>query len=141
MPDHNEILNMLNRNVSNLTEEVISMKTSIAAIEDNTEISVMNGGVFEVKMKTNTLLKHMYEQTKQGGIIDKKFAECKDSHTAQRKFGNFNKSMGTFIETIRIAGTIALFILVVLSFLRGSQRDEKLLEMDKKLNLIEKIAK
>lgn len=141
MNDTTEVLNMVNQNLNNLTAEVISMKTSIAAIEDNTEISVMNGGNFEVKMKTNTLLKHLYEQTKQGGIIDQKFAECKESHTAQRRFGNFNKSMSTFIQTAKIIGTVLLFLMVIFSLLKGEQRDEKMIKMDQKLNLIEKIAK
>jgi len=109
-----EILSMINRNVSNLTQEVISIKASVAIIEDNTEISVTNGGNIEVTMKTNTLLKHLYEQTKEGGGIDKKFDACRDRNSAQKKLTMWDQKTAVWFS---LAGRVVVALVVIYSLM------------------------
>jgi hypothetical protein len=141
MSEFPEMFKLLAGKIDNITTELIDVKTSINEIKDNTEISVMNGGNFEVTMKTNVLLKHLYEQTKQGGGIDKKFEECKNAHTMQSKFKLFNKEAGTFVQTLKIISFVVLFIMVILTFFKSKDADEKATTTNSRIDKIEKLSK
>ncbi len=140
-----EIFKMLNNKLDNVTEELVSMKTSINNIESNTEITMMNGGGMEVTMKTNVLLKNLYEHTKPGGTIDEKFKACRIDHSPQKRFGVFNKTASVYMDTIKIFGTVALIIMIIINFFVNSTYEKKSTEkfntISNKIEMIEKIAK
>ncbi len=135
-------LKMLGKKLDNVTETVIDIQNSIAEIKENTEISVkINGGEFEVPMKTNELLKHTYLQLKPGGIIDKKFEECRESHTAQRRLRIFNKAAGTYKETIAILAFFAMFLMCCVSLYQSFQSKNEEGATEKRMDKIEKLVK
>lgn len=119
----NESYLTLNQKLDYVTEELMVMRNSILNIEDNTEIKIMNGGNFEVTMKTNELLKHLYEQTKQGGIIDKKFEACKENHSTQKKMGIFDKKSAVWFNVIY---RVSLGILIIYMFIHQLNIDKLL---------------
>lgn len=112
-------ISTLSKQMNNVTDELLSMKSSLTNIEDNiTEIKVKNGGGIEVTMKTNELLKNLYEQTKEGGIIDAKFKECKEAHSSQKRLGLFEKKSAVWFN---IGYRAVLSITVVYMFLKMVQ--------------------
>lgn len=135
-------LKMLGKKLDNVTETVIDIQNSLAEIKENTEISVrINGGEFEVPMKTNELLKHTYLQLKPGGIIDKKFEECRESHSAQRRFKLFNKAAGTYVDTIKIIAFFAMFFMCCFSVYQSMQSKNGEDATEKRMDKIEKLVK
>jgi hypothetical protein len=106
---------MIGKQMNNMTEELIGMKTSLSNIESNiAEIHVKNGGGIEVTMKTNELLKNLYEQTKDGGIIDNKFKACAENHSAQKRIGIFDKKTSAWFNVgYRIVVTMVVFYMLM----------------------------
>jgi len=112
-------LQMLGAKLDNVTEELIGMKTDISSIKENTEIRVLNGGNIEVTMKTNELLKHLFEQTKTGGIIDEKFKQCREDHTASKRIGIFDKKSAAWFNVgyrVLVAVAIGYMFLKMMDF-------------------------
>ncbi len=105
---------MLGKQMNNVTDELLSMKSSLTNIENNiTEIKVKNGGGIEVTMKTNELLKNLYEQTKEGGIIDEKFKVCNENHSSQKRIGIFEKKTAAWFS-VAYRGIITLVVFYML---------------------------
>jgi chorismate mutase len=107
-------ISTLSKQMNNVTDELLSMKSSLTNIEDNiAEIKVRNGGGIEVKMKTNELLKNLYEQTKDGGIIDAKFKTCAENHSAQKRMGIFEKKSAVWFS-VAYRGIITMVVFYML---------------------------
>jgi len=106
---------MIGKQMNNVTDELLTMKSSLTNIEENiTEIKVKNGGGIEVTMKTNELLKNLYEQTKEGGIIDAKFKECRESHSTQKKLGIFEKRSAVWFNIgYRVIISVIVFYMLL----------------------------
>jgi chorismate mutase len=108
-------ISTISKQMNNVTDELLSMKSSLNNIEANiAEIKVKNGGGIEVTMKTNELLKNLYEQTKEGGIIDAKFKQCKDAHSTQKRLGVFEKKSAVWFNVgYRVIISVTVFYMLM----------------------------
>lgn len=137
-PPHFE---MLNKKLDNVTSELISMRESVNVIQENTEISIKNGGGIEVKMKTNELLKHVYENIKPDGIIDKKFIQCRQDHATINILGKFNKNAGVVATTFKFVIYAIISFAVLYGAYKGNQRDKVENDLLNKVDNLEKLIK
>lgn len=137
-PPHFE---MLSRKLDNVTSELISLRESVNIIQENTEIRVKNGGGIEVTMKTNELIKHVYENIKPGGIIDQKFIQCKADHSTMRMLGKFNKNASVFATTFKLIIYAVVSVAVLYGAYKGSQRDKVENDLLNKVDNLEKLIK
>ncbi len=102
------VVKSLNASIGSLTQEFLLMRESLNNIEQNVcEVEVENGDGLPKTMKTNHLLKFVYLQTKEGGIIDQKFSNyaanvqkqiltCKKEHNPTNQIGRFNNFVSTW---------------------------------------------
>ncbi len=124
-------ISMLGKQLNNVTEEIMSMKSSLHNIERNIEIEVKNGGGIPVTMKTNELLKNLYEQTREGGVIDEKFKLCSENHSIDKKLGIFDKKSATWFNIVyRVIITVSIAFMLF-----------KMIEFDKLFPVINNLSK
>ena len=132
MPENLSLkISMLGKQLNNVTEEIMSMKSSLHNIERNIEIEVKNGGGIPVTMKTNELLKNLYEQTREGGTIDEKFKLCAENHSMNKKLGIFDKKSGLWFS---IAYRVSVAVVIIYMLV-------KMIELDKFLPVINNLSK
>lgn len=141
MTDYPEAFESLNRKLDNVTGELVNMRRSVNVIEQNTEIDVLDENGLPVSMKTNELMKHVYEHIRPHGHIDAKFKKCQDDHSAINVFSKFNKSANVYISTLKIFIYAILTFAVLWGFYDNMKRDQKEDQMNKKLEQLEKLIK
>jgi desulfoferrodoxin (superoxide reductase-like protein) len=122
--DFSSVIKSLNTSIGNLTQEFLLLKESVNNIEQNVcEIEVENGDGLPKTMKTNHLLKYVYLQTKEGGIIDQKFSSyaanvqkqittCKREHNPTNQISRFNGLISTWGKGVFYVWMIILSVYV-----------------------------
>jgi hypothetical protein len=132
---------MLNDKLDNVTEELVKLRTSVLAIEENTEVRVTNGWGIDVPMKTNEVIKHLYENVRPGGLIDAKFAQCKVEHSTINMLGKFNKNAGVFVTTFKMLVYVLFAGAILYGLYTGRQRDKKEDAIANKVEQLERLIK
>jgi hypothetical protein len=137
----NEILEILDKKLDNVTGELMKMRSSVKVIEENMEIVVKNELGIDTKVKTNELIKEVYEHIRPGGQIDAKFEKCKSDHTTLNILGKFNKNANVYLSTIKIIVYIFIVAAVGYGLYEGNKREKKEAEISSKLQQLETLVK
>lgn len=143
MPEDLTLLKTVSTNLNNLVQEMIEVKASIQIIEENVcEIEIENGDRVPKKIKTNDLLKHVYLQTREGGIIDQKFnkhtldiqtqiQKCKSDHSTTKHLKSFNSKAGLFLS---VGAKVVAAIMVLYVFF-------KMINIEKAIETVNQLPK
>jgi hypothetical protein len=137
----NEILEILDKKLDNVTGELMKMRSSVKVIEENMEIVVKNELGIDTKVKTNELIKEVYEHIRPAGHIDNKFIKCRSEHSALNLLGKFNSNANVYMTTLKIFIYFFIAISIGYSIYEGKERDKKENEIANKLQKLEILIK